>query len=145
MLPHGFHARASPFTIMTPAPWILIPLFKWNPVGVQASIAEVGGGVLERMSIVEKLVWVGSVLGGPRSWGEEGEGAEGAFARRVSGLDCEGMGWEGVGFWAGGVGWKRRARRWGEGRMGVVVEVVVVVRVLRGLVVVGVEVVEGVR
>ena len=72
-------------------------------------MAEAGGGAEESMSMEEKLVWVASSLIGPRS---RFVGAEEALV--VRSLVGEG---EGGGF--GGEAWKRRARRWGDGRMGV--------------------------
>ena len=71
-------------------------------------MAEAGGGDEESMSIESKFVWVVSSLMGPRS---RFVGAEEALARPPAGSE-EGDGLRGD-------AWKRRARRWGEGRMGV--------------------------
>ncbi|KAK6429255.1 hypothetical protein LTR95_014597 [Oleoguttula sp. CCFEE 5521] len=63
----GDQAKASPPTSKTPEFVNLRPEFSAKPSFMQASIAVVGTGVAESMSMEEKSVWVSSLLAGPRS------------------------------------------------------------------------------
>ena len=49
-----------------------MPLLRWKPPVVQASIEVAGEGVFPRMFMAPKSVWVSSFDGGPRSWVEGG-------------------------------------------------------------------------
>ena len=44
-----------------------MPLLRWKPSVVQASMEVAGAGVLPRMFMAPKSVWVSSLEGGPRS------------------------------------------------------------------------------
>lgn len=65
----GRHVNASPPRRRTPDPSVVrMPLFRWKPSVVQASMLVAGAVVLRRTSRAPKSVCVSSVLAGPRSW-----------------------------------------------------------------------------
>ena len=67
--PQGRHVKASPPSNSMPDPSVVrMPLFRWKPKVVQASMLVAGAAVLRRTSRAPKSVCVSSVLAGPRSW-----------------------------------------------------------------------------
>jgi hypothetical protein len=66
--PQGRHVNASPPSSSMPDPSVVrMPLFRWKPKVVQASILVAGAAVLRRTSRAPKSVCVSSVDAGPRS------------------------------------------------------------------------------